>query len=445
MSTSHLKLDISLLEDYVTPDDLQRMQPRLQEVHRSLLNKTCVGRDFLGWIDLPWDIAAELPRIQNLAQEIREHSDHLISIGIGGSYLGARAAIEFLADPFFGNDRVLFFGHHISSDYTASLLEYALDHHVYVNVISKSGTTTEPAVSFRLLRDALAQKYSKEELQQRIIATTDSTAGVLRDITDAEGYRSFTIEDDIGGRFSVLSPVGLLPIAAAGYDIEALVQGAKDMAERCKTNADVMQNSSLTYAAARFLLFQKQKTVEVLSSFEPNLHYVGEWWKQLFGESEGKEHKGIYPTAANLTTDLHSLGQFMQEGTRTLFETFLVLDTVKTPVTIPTLPQDEDQLNFVAEETVDFVNLQAYRGTEYAHADGDLPNMTITIPERNEYYLGQLFYFFEFAVAVSGLLIDVNPFNQPGVEKYKQNMFALLGQPGYEDRKRELENKIKGE
>ncbi len=445
MAKSNLALDISLLKNYVSETDIRDLQPLIDKVRSSLYEKTCAGSDFLGWIDLPYTIQKEMPRIKQVAQEIHDNSDHLISIGIGGSYLGARAAIDFLADPFIGNKRVLFFGHHISSDYTASLLDYVLDKSVYANVISKSGTTTEPAVAFRLLRDALSKKYSQDELQKRIITTTDKSKGVLRGITDSEGYRSFIIEDDIGGRFSVLGPVGLLPIAAAGYDIDALVHGAQDMADYFKSTTDVLENDILTYAAARFLLYQQNKTVEILSAFEPNLQYIGEWWKQLFGESEGKENKSIYPTSANLTTDLHSLGQYMQEGSRFLFETFLTLQNVKNTVTIPNVSDDTDKLNFLSGKSVEFVNRQAHRGTQYAHSDGDLPNMTLTIPERSEYALGQLFCFFEFAVAISGLLLEVNPFNQPGVEAYKQNMFALLGKPGYEQRKTELEKEIQGE
>ncbi len=443
--SQNLSLDIALLKDYVTEADIEAKQPEIEKIHASLLNKTCAGSDFLGWIDLPWTIDSELDRIKEIAAEIHEKADHLVSIGIGGSYLGARAAIDFLADPFLCNDKVFYFGHHIGSDYAASLLKSVLDKNVYVNVISKSGTTTEPAVGFRLLRDTLGKKYSADELRQRIIATTDKDKGVLRGITDEKGYRSFIIEDDIGGRFSVLSPVGLLPIAAAGFDLDALLAGAKDMAHHCKTETNVMANDALKYAAARYSLYQKGKTVEVLSSFEPSAQYVAEWWKQLYGESEGKEHKGIYPTSANLTSDLHSLGQFMQEGSRFLFETFLTIGKTQAHVDIPFMDGDADKLNFLAGKSVEFVNQQAYVGTKYAHYDGDLPNMTVQIEKRDEYNLGQLFYFFEFACAVSGLLLGVNPFNQPGVEAYKQNMFALLGKQGYEERKQALDKQIKGE
>ncbi len=442
--SENLSLDIGLLKEYVTEADLAALQPEVTKVFNSLLDKTCAGSDFLGWIDLPWSIESQVERIQDVASEIHQ-ADHLISIGIGGSYLGARAAIDFLADPLLGNDKVIYFGHHIGSDYTDSLLKTVMDKNVYVNVISKSGTTTEPAVSFRLIVDALSKKYSQDELKQRIIATTDKSKGVLRGIADVKGYRSFIIEDDIGGRFSVLSPVGLIPIAAAGYDINALLHGAKDMAEMCKSENNVLTNVALTYAAARYTLYQKGKTVEVLSSFEPSAQYVAEWWKQLYGESEGKDQKGIYPTSANLTSDLHSLGQFMQEGTRFLFETFLTIGKSHTDITIPSVDGDADQLNFLAGKRVEWVNEQAYIGTKYAHFDGDLPNMTIQIAKRDEYHLGQLFYFFEFACAISGLLLGVNPFNQPGVEAYKQNMFALLGKEGYEDRKLALEQQIKGE
>jgi glucose-6-phosphate isomerase len=440
-----LNLDISLLNQVVRRETLLALQPRLDAVHSSILNKTCAGNNFLGWVNLPWDIEAQLPRIKETAAEIRNNADHLLCIGIGGSYLGARAAIDFLADPFEGNSTVVFAGHQISADYNASLLDHLLQKQVCINVISKSGTTTEPAVAFRIVTQALAQKYSKDELRKRIIATTDRSRGVLRGITDREGYRSFIIEDDIGGRFSVFSPVGLLPIAAAGYDIEALTAGARDMAKLCKESTDIFENPALTYAAARYLLYSQGKTVEILSSFEPSLAFIGEWWKQLFGESEGKEGKGIYPTSANLTTDLHSLGQYMQEGTRMLFETFLILAKPGRHLEIPHVEGDSDGLNFIAGKTLDDVNHQAYLGTQYAHYDGSLPNMTLTLPERNEYNLGQLLYFFEFAVAVSGLLLGINPFNQPGVEAYKNNMYALLGKPGFEAQKKTLLAKIKGE
>lgn len=440
-----LVLDISLLDQVISREALRALQPRLDAVHSSLLNKTCAGNDFLGWVDLPWSIEEQLPRIKETAAEIRNNADHLLCIGIGGSYLGARAAIDFLADPFEGNSTVVFAGHHISADYSASLLKHLIQKQVYVNIISKSGTTTEPAVAFRLVTHALAQKYSTDELRKRIIATTDRSRGVLRGITDREGYRSFIIEDDIGGRFSIFSPVGLLPIAAAGYDIDALTAGARDMANLCKENIDVLENPVLTYAATRYLLYSQGKTVEILSSFEPPLTFIGEWWKQLFGESEGKEGKGIYPTSANLTTDLHSLGQYMQEGTRMLFETFIILAKTGRRLEIPYVEGDSDGLNFIAGKTLADVNHQAYLGTQYAHYDGGLPNMTLTLPERNEYYLGQLLYFFEFAVAVSGLLLGVNPFNQPGVEAYKNNMFALLGKPGFEALQKMLLATIKGE
>lgn len=444
MSNSQLTLDISLLRPTVTAEALKTLQPRLAAVHASILQKTCAGSAFLGWVDLPWAIEPQIKGINQLAKEIRDHADHLLCIGIGGSYLGARAAVEFLADPLRGNNALLFAGHHLSADYTASLLDFIMEKPVYVNVISKSGTTTEPAVAFRLITQALARKYSKDELKKRIIATTDKARGVLRGIVEREGYRALVIEDDIGGRFSVLSPVGLLPIAAAGYDIEALIAGARDMATLCRANADVLENPVMTYAGARHLLYGQGKTVEILSSFEPSFTFLGEWWKQLFGESEGKQGKGIYPTSANLTTDLHSLGQFMQEGTRILFETFLMLSTVKKSVEIPPVAGDPDQLNLLAGKTLDDVNRQAYLGTRYAHFDGGLPNMTLTVPERDEYQLGRLFYFFEFAVAVSGLLLGVNPFDQPGVEAYKNNMYALLGKPGYETLQSELLGKIEG-
>jgi len=440
-----LSLDTHLLASHVNDTDLSKLQPNINHVLESIEKKTCQGNNFLGWLDLPNKMQSQLEHIKTIAAEVRERSNVLVSIGIGGSYHGARAAIDFLSDPFLGNDKVIYLGHHIGTDYTMSLLDFLTNKQVYVNVISKSGTTTEPALVFRLLLDRLKGKYSDDELAQRIITTTDAGKGVMRQITDAAGYRSFIIDDDIGGRFSVLSPVGLFPIAVAGFDIEALLAGAQDMADYCLDNNDVLSNDVLKYAASRYVLYQKSKTVEILSSFEPAMQYMGEWWKQLYGESEGKDQKGIYPTSANLTTDLHSLGQFMQEGSRFLFETFLHLEKSRRTMNIPSVKGDVDGLNFIAGKTVDFVNQQAYQGTRYAHADGGLPNMTINLPKRDEYTLGALFYFFEFAVTVSGLLLGVNPFNQPGVEAYKQNMFALLGKSEYEERRAMLQKKIKGE
>ncbi|MDZ7315726.1 MAG: glucose-6-phosphate isomerase [candidate division KSB1 bacterium] len=442
--TEPIKLNLSLLGPFVTEERLEALQPKLAQVHASLLNKTCAGADFLGWLDLPWKMESELERIKSLAQEIRSRADHLVCIGIGGSYLGTRAAVEFLCDPFLGNSFLLYAGQNLSADAHASLIDYILDKQVYLNVISKSGTTTEPAIAFRLISQALAKKYSVDELKKRIITTTDKRRGVLRKLSDQQEYRSFVIEDDIGGRFSVLSPVGLLPIAAAGYDVEALLAGARDMATLCRASADVSKNPAAAYAAARYLLHQEGKKVEVLSFFEPSLFFLGEWWKQLFGESEGKDHTGLFPATANLTTDLHSLGQYLQEGERILFESFMTVSARRT-LTIPHFEDDGDGLNFVAGKSLDEVNEQAYLGTRFAHAEGNLPNLTISLARRDEYTLGALFYFFEFAVAMSGLLLGVNPFDQPGVEAYKKNMFALLGKPGFEEQKKLLLSKFFGE
>jgi len=439
-----VSLDISLLEPHVTKDKLKDLQTKVSSIHKSLWNKTCKGNGFLGWLNLPTEAEKTFGDVKEVAEEIRHDADYLISIGIGGSYLGARATIDFLSDPF-QKQNVLFLGHHISSDYAASLFSFLKDKDVYVNVISKSGGTTEPAVAFRLIRQELAKKYSDSELQKRIIATTDAKKGILHDFAEKEKYRRFVIPDDVGGRFSVLTPVGLLPIAAAGCDLQELLKGAKSMQDLCEKNDNVLDNPALTYATARYLLYQQGKNVEVLSAFEPFFQYVGEWWKQLFGESEGKENKGIYPTAANMTTDLHSLGQYLQEGERMLFETFVRLGQTYAEISIPHIEKDPDKLNFVAGQTLSDVNENAYLGTKYAHCDGGLPNMTINAPARNAFSLGQLYYFFEFAVAVSGLLMDVNPFNQPGVEAYKKNMSALLGKPGFEEQKAKLDKKIKGE
>ena len=433
-----LHLDYSNIEKFLKTNEIEALQPAIEKTSQSLLNRTCVGNDFLGWLDLPEQISKEeLDSIQNISNEIKENADHLILIGIGGSYLGAKSAIEFMKPAFSTNvDKVLYMGHLLSADYTQQLFEYIEDKSIYVNVVSKSGGTTEPAVAFRLLQNVLSKKYSEKELQQRIIATTDPSSGTLRKITDKVGYRNFSIPSDVGGRFSVFSPAGLLPIAASGLDIYALLEGANAMAEHVKSEKNVFENIALLYAAIRYLLYQKGKRVEVLSSFLPNLIYIGEWWKQLFGESEGKDQMGIFPASVNFTTDLHSMGQFIQEGERNLFETFLSLQENKQNLkpelsTIGSVDEDPDGLNYLAGKNISEVNEKAYLGTTQAHLDGDVPNMTINIPEKNEYYLGQLYYFFEYAVSISGLLMNVNPFNQPGVEAYKTNMFRLLGKKGY--------------
>ncbi|HPG40215.1 MAG TPA: glucose-6-phosphate isomerase [bacterium] len=443
--TDNIRVDIGLLKNYVDKKALLALQPEIDRVIKSIRNKTCAGNDFLGWLDLPFaGDSAELRNLDKVANEIRANADHLVCIGIGGSYLGARAAIDFLSSPFDKLNRknkIIYLGHQLSTDYVYDLLRMIKNKKVYINVISKSGTTTEPGVVFRIVLDYLKNKVDAKTLAERIIATTDAKKGALHDMAVAEKYRMFVIPDNVGGRFSVLTPVGLLPIAAAGFDTHALLEGAKSMAQLCRDNDNVLDNPALTYAAARYLLYNKNKEIEILSAFDPGVQYVGEWWKQLYGESEGKEGKGIFPASTIFTTDLHSMGQYIQEGERNLFETFVTVKKMKRKVTIPELAGNKDGMNYLAGMDLAQVNHQAYRGTALAHFAGDVPNMTITLPKKDEYYLGQLFFMFEYAVAVSGLLLGINPFNQPGVEAYKQNMFALLGKPGYEDLKKQLTGK----
>jgi glucose-6-phosphate isomerase len=418
--------------------------------HEQLHNGTGAGSDFLGWINLPAEYdREEFARIKAAAARIRENSDALVVIGIGGSYLGARAAIEMLSHSFYNllpagkrqGPLVLFAGNNISSTYVAHLLELLEGKDWSINVISKSGTTTEPAIAFRIFREKLEQKYGKEEARKRIYATTDREKGALRKLAEAEGYETFVIPDDVGGRYSVLTAVGLLPIAVAGIDIDAMMQGAAD-AMREYANPNLAENGAYQYAAVRNILYRKGKTTEILVNYEPNLHYFAEWWKQLYGESEGKDHKGIYPASVDFSTDLHSMGQFIQEGARNLFETVIQVAEVPEHITIHEDPENLDGLNFLAGKTMDFVNKKAFEGTLLAHTDGGVPNLVVTIRDMTPYTFGYLVYFFEKACGVSGYLLGVNPFDQPGVEAYKKNMFALLGKPGYEKEKAALEARL---
>ncbi len=426
-----LSIDTSLLQGFASPSELSSIQPKINEVYAELLQHRCRGGEFLGWLDLPLKIDTdEIKRITQVAEEIRNKADVFVVIGIGGSYLGARAVIEALRPAFTidpGETRILYAGHHLSADYMAELLRYLENKSYYLNVISKSGTTTEPGVAFRVLRNHLRKKVAAPSASQCIIATTDRSKGALRQLATAEGYRTFVIPDDVGGRFSVLTPVGLLPIAVAGIDISALLEGAKEMALRCRASSDLSTNLALTYAAARHLLYNKEKTIEVLALFDPYLQYLGEWWKQLFGESEGKDGKGIFPASVTFTTDLHSMGQYLQDGRRHLFETFIITDHCQHELLIPEWEENLDQMNFIANKDIAFVNEQAYRATAQAHHAGGVPNMSIHLERRDAHHLGQLLYFFQFAVAISGLLLGVNPFDQPGVNAYKDNMFKLLG------------------
>ena len=449
--TKGLSLDLSKVAPYLNMDEIDFMGDLVQSAHKKLHEGTGAGNDFLGWINLPVNYdKVEFTRIQEAAKRIQETSDVLIVIGIGGSYLGARAAIEMLTNNFYNvlskEDRkapqIFYVGNNISATYMNQLLKAIEGKDISVNVISKSGTTTEPAIAFRIFKDLLEKKYGKEEAKKRIYATTDASKGALKTLADAEGYETYVIPDDVGGRFSVLTAVGLLPIAAAGVNIEEMMKGAAD-ARETYSNPSVKENDCYKYAAVRNALYNKGKTIEILVNYEPSLHYFNEWWKQLYGESEGKDNKGIFPAAVDFSTDLHSMGQYIQEGRRDLFETVINVDKAEESVIIEATEDNIDGLNFLAGKDMNFVNQKAFQGTLLAHNDGGVPNMVVNVPELTPYYFGQLVYFFEKACGISGYLLGVNPFNQPGVEAYKKNMFALLGKPGFEDLKAELEAKLK--
>ncbi|TBL78558.1 glucose-6-phosphate isomerase [Paenibacillus thalictri] len=418
----------------------------VKTAHNMLHEKKGPGSDYVGWVDLPLQYdKEEFARIKQAAARIRSHSDALIVIGIGGSYLGARSAIEALSHTFHnemsGTTKIYFAGQNISSTYISHLLELLDGKDISLNVISKSGTTTEPAIAFRILRDYMEKKYGKEGAKERIFATTDQAKGALKKLADEEGYETFVIPDDVGGRYSVLTAVGLLPIAAAGLDIDKMMAGAAAAADKYN-NADLATNESYQYAAVRNALYRKGKSIELLANFEPSLHFVAEWWKQLFGESEGKDQKGLYPASVDFTTDLHSMGQYVQEGRRDLIETVLLVKKPQIEWTIGEDASNLDGLNFLAGMTMDEVNKQAALGTRIAHVDGGVPNLVIELDELNEYTYGEMVYFFEKACGISGLLLGVNPFDQPGVEAYKTNMFALLGKPGFEAQKAELQKRL---
>lgn len=435
-----VSFDYSKTEGYVHAHEVESMKAITESAKELLLSKKGAGNDFLGWIDLTVDYDKdEFERIKKAAKKIQSDSEVLVVIGIGGSYLGARAAIEFLGHNFFNSvskeirkaPEIYFVGNSISSTYLSNLIDVIGDRDFSVNIISKSGTTTEPAIAFRVFKKMLEKKYGKEEAAKRIYATTDRAKGALKNLADAEGYEEFVVPDDVGGRFSVLTAVGLLAIAASGADIDKLMEGAASARKRCIEN-DFDNNDSMQYAALRNIMLRKGKEVEILCDYEPSLHYTLEWWKQLMGESEGKDNKGLFPASVDLTTDLHSMGQFIQDGSRIMFETVLNVEKARKEITIEAEDEDLDGLNYLAGKTVDFVNKCAMNGTILAHTDGNTPNLMVKIPEQNEFYLGELFYFFEFACGLSGYILGVNPFNQPGVESYKHNMFALLGKPGFE-------------
>ncbi|WP_167957662.1 glucose-6-phosphate isomerase [Anaerosporobacter faecicola] len=443
---TRVSFDYSAAKKFISEEEMKMMENIAEGAKNQLLSKSGAGNDFLGWIDLPVNYDKdEFKRIQAAAQKIQNDSDVLLVIGIGGSYLGARAAIEFLRHSFYNSvskeirktPEIYYVGNNISSTYISHLIETIGDRDFSVNIISKSGTTTEPAIAFRVFKKMLVEKYGKEEAAKRIYATTDKEKGALKNLATEEGFESFVVPDDVGGRFSVLTAVGLLPIAVSGADITKLMEGAASMRERC-LNTAYEENDAVLYATVRNILLRKGKNIEILANYEPALHYVNEWWKQLYGESEGKDKKGIFPAAVDLTTDLHSMGQFIQDGQRTMFETVVNLEKSSREIIIEEEDVDLDGLNYLAGKSVDFVNKSAMKGTLLAHTDGDVPNLMVHLPEQNEFYLGQLFYFFEFACGVSGYILGVNPFNQPGVESYKKNMFALLGKPGYEAQREEL-------
>ncbi|MBO6108772.1 MAG: glucose-6-phosphate isomerase [Eubacterium sp.] len=446
----HVTFDYSLASGVISDEEVVQIGAAANVARETLEKKSGAGNDFLGWIDLPIDYdKEEFSRIKKAADKIRSDSDVLIVIGIGGSYLGARAAIEFLRHGFYNSldketrktPEIYYAGNSISGTYLSQLIETIGDRDFSVNVISKSGTTTEPAIAFRIFKEMLEKKYGREEAAKRIYATTDKAKGALKVLSTEEGYETFIVPDDVGGRFSVLTAVGLLPIAVSGADIDKLMEGAQSMRSLC-LETQTEKNDAMKYAMIRNILYRKGKSVEILANYEPAFHYISEWWKQLYGESEGKDQKGIFPASVDLTTDLHSMGQFIQDGARIMYETVLELETPVCDITISKEDKDLDGLNYLAGKTMDFINKSAMKGTQLAHTDGGVPNLVIRIPEKNEFYLGELFYFFEYACGVSGYMLGVNPFNQPGVESYKKNMFALLGKPGYESLTRELQERL---
>lgn len=446
----HVTFDYSLARKFISDDEVKSMADIAVSAKETLVGKSGAGNDFLGWIDLPVDYDKdEFDRIKKAAQKIQSDSEVLVVIGIGGSYLGARAAIEFLRHGFYNcvdksvrkTPEIYYAGNSISGTYLSQLIETIGDRDFSVNIISKSGTTTEPAIAFRVFKEMLEKKYGKEEAAKRIYATTDKEKGALKGLATAEGYESFVVPDDVGGRFSVLTAVGLLPIAVSGADIDKLMEGAASGRDKALNNV-FEENDAMLYASIRNILHRKGKLVEITANYEPSLHYFGEWWKQLYGESEGKDQRGIFPAAVDLTTDLHSMGQFIQDGSRIMFETVVNIENTDAKIYIEEDPDDLDGLNYLAGKDMDFVNKSAMNGTVLAHTDGNVPNLMVNVPEQNEFYLGELFYMYEFACGISGYILGVNPFNQPGVESYKRNMFALLGKPGYEELTEELKKRL---
>lgn len=442
------KLNIKHVSGFISDSEYTAIAPQIEAAHDLLHNKTGLGNDFTGWVDLPVDYdKEEFERIKKAAAKIKNDTEVFIVIGIGGSYLGARAAIEFLKSPNYNAIKkdtpdIYFTGNSISSTALAELLEICEGKDVSINMISKSGTTTEPAIAFRVFREFLENKYGKEGAKSRIYCTTDKAKGTLKQLADREGYETFVVPDDVGGRYSVLTAVGLLPIAVSGADIDALMAGAAKAREELSVK-DIEKNDCYKYAAIRNILYRKGKAIELLVSYEPAFTLMNEWWKQLFGESEGKDNKGLFPASVVFSTDLHSMGQFIQDGSRTMFETVVLINKPKKVVTLGTDPENVDGLNFLSGKTMDFVNKKAFEGTVLAHTDGGVPNVVLTMEDTSEAELGYLIYFFEKACAISGYTMGINPFDQPGVESYKKNMFALLGKPGYEEQKEALEARLK--
>lgn len=448
-----ISLDITKATQFLKPGTIEAYNGKVKAVQEALENGTCPGNDFLGWLHLPSSITpAFLDEVQACANTLREKCEVVVVAGIGGSYLGARAVIEALGNSFawLVNDKknpvILFAGNNIGEDYLAELTDYLKNKKFGVINISKSGTTTETALTFRLLKKQCEAQRGKEEAKDVIVAITDAKKGAARTCADKEGYKSFVIPDNVGGRFSVLTPVGLLPIACAGFDIKALVQGAADMEKATGKDVALQENIAAQYAVVRHALYREMdKKIEIIVNFQPKLHFIGEWWKQLYGESEGKDHQGIYPAACDFTTDLHSMGQWIQEGERSIFETVISVEQPNKKMLFPKDEENLDGLNFLSGKRVDEVNKMAELGTRLAHVDGGVPNIRISLPELNEYYIGQLLYFFEIACGISGNLLGVNPFNQPGVEAYKKNMFALLNKPGYEAESKAIQERLANE
>ncbi len=448
-----VKIDVSNTYNFISEEDIISHEPKVQDLYKKIFEKTGEGSDFLGWTSLPSDIInSELVEdINKTAQKLRRKSEIFVVIGIGGSYLGARAVIEALTHNFtaFTKDgkypEILYAGNQISEDYLSELLEVLDEKDYSLTVISKSGTTTEPAIAFRIIKEHLEEKYGPKEAKERIVAITDKEKGALKQLANEKGYKTFDVPDDVGGRYSVLTPVGLLPIAMAGIDINKLLEGAHSMQQFSATQKSLMEDPVAKYAVTRNVLYSIGKPIEMLVNYQPKLHYFTEWWKQLYAESEGKQQRGIFPAGASFTTDLHSLGQYVQEGLRILFETVVTVEKPGRKLSIPKQKDNLDKLNYLAGKRIEDVNKMVELGTILAHVDGGVPNIRISIPELNEYYLGQLIYFFEMACALSGYFLEVNPFNQPGVEAYKKNMFALLGRPGFEKETQEIQKRLKNQ